>query len=61
MRKIETIRIEEIKDTLSFRKRMALRMSEKCCGNETSEYSWWDGYWQALTDLQSWVESFSGD
>lgn len=41
---------------LIHRRIRATEMSEKYCDKDESEYSWWDGYWQALADLQRWIE-----
>ena len=53
---IETMDRKNLIMELICRRMRATEMSEKYCDKDESEYSWWDGYWQALADLQAWLE-----
>lgn len=45
--------IEEILN----RRKQAVIMAEEYTGKESDRWHWWDGYWQALNDLQMWIET----
>lgn len=56
MKGVKTMDRKKLIVELICRRMRATEMGEKYCDKDESEYSWWDGYWQALADLQMWIE-----
>lgn len=54
---IKTMNADKIIEEILKRRKQAVIMAEEYTGQESDRWHWWDGYWQALNDLQMWIET----